>query len=493
MKKFARIICLTLVLLMCFSSLLACNNSQDNNNNNDDDNDIPTTKKDFGNVDYTILSRDTSEYEFDNSGEGTDDKVLRKVWERNVFIKDEYNVNVKTVGEPGDWSVRDAFIAKVRSSVFSGADEFSLVSTHSSYMQAMAAEGFAHNLAEIPEIDLDAAWWSGSYYQNSKINDAAYVLVGDISLSLYETIEVVFFNVSLAEAYQMGDLYKLVEDGKWTLDEMIRLTKVAGGFSNVENKEYGLLTNSHATRTFAASLGLKYTNKDGSTGLQKFRTSVPAKMDTAFKQIVDFYTKESVLYGNDGTSSAEGELNPIFSNGDAVFYLQMLGEAEYFAAAMVDYKYSVLPFPKLEEGTDSGYKSSCADRFSAQLIPVSVVDKEMVGTVTEALCKYGKEIITPEYYEQRLKFRYFDDHQVQSMLDIIREGLTFDFSMIYTFAFENAAGGSPYSSFSAIAKKNVGSPGSDTLAFCWQNNQRQWNTALTNLYKSFNKLQEKGE
>ena len=491
MKNFARLICLTLVLLICFSSLLACNNSSDDSNNDSDE--PADTTKDFGNVDYTILSRDTTEYEFDNSGEGTDDKVQRKIWERNVFVKDEYNVNVKTVPEVGAWTERASFIAKVRSSAFSGADEFSLVSTHSSYMQAMAVEGLAHNVAEIPEINLEADWWSNSYYQNSMINNSAYVLVGDICLSLYECIEVVFFNVSLAESYQIGDLYQLVLDGKWTLDEMIRLTKVAGGFSNRENQEYGLLTNSHATRNFAVSLGLKYTNKDGSTGLQKFRTTVPAKMDDAFKKIVDFYVNDNVLYGLDGTSSSEGELNHIFSSGNALFYLQMLGEAEYFAAAMTDYKYSVLPFPKLEEGKDTQYKSSCADPFSAQLIPVSVKDKEMVGTITEALCKYGHEKITPEYYEQRLKFRYFDDYQVQAMLDLIRDTLTFDFAMIYTFAFEDSAGGSPYTSFSAIAKSNYTNPGSNTLSFCWKNNQKAWNEYLKDLYGSFDKLAVEGQ
>lgn len=474
---------LSFLMLVVALPLVSCNG--DNKVGNNDNNGEQPQGKVFNNADYTILSRLTTAYEFDNSGEGTDDKVQRKIWERNVFIKDTYDVNVNVITEPGDYDKRDSFIAKVRSSASSGEDEFSLISTHSSYLQSMAIEGLGIDLGNLPEINPTADWWSESYYNTAKINDSVYALIGDISLTLYEYIEVVFFNVTLAEEYHVGDLYKTVTDGNWTLDKMMELTRVAAGFSNQAQEQYGLLSNSHATNSFAVSLGFKYTNKDGSTGQQKFRTTVPSKMDEAYKKILSFYSEDAVRYGMDG-STDENVSNPLFSNGKALFYLQMLGQAEYFAAAMTDHKYSVLPFPKLEEGANTGYKSTCRDSLSAQLIPISVIDKEMVGTVTEAMCKFAHEQITPEYYEQRLKFRYFDDYQVQTMLDYVRAGLAFDFAQIYGTAIAEW----PYSSFSVVSDKNQRAPGSETLAFHWKSNQQLWNASLRELYATFDKLKK---
>ena len=479
-----RMLCIILTLLMLVS-VVACNKGDDseNNNNNDDQSSQETTKT-FNNADYTVLSRLTTAYEFDNSGEGTDDKVQRKIWERNVFIKDTYDVNVNVITEPGSYDERDSFIAKVRSSLSSGADEFSMISTHSSYMQSIAIEGLGKEISSIPQINISNKWWCEPYAKNSEINGKSYVLVGDIALKLYENIEVVFFNTTLAEEYQLGDLYQIVLDGNWTLDKMIELSKVAGGYNNQTSEQYGLLANSHSIRYLATSLGLRYTTRDNSTGRQSFRTSVPAKMETTYAKILEWHQSDVVRYGEPVSDDAENS-NPLFSNGKSLFYMQMLGEAKYMASAMSNYGYGVLPFPKLEEGK-SAYKTACCDEFSAQLIPLTVVDTEMVGTVTEALCKYSNENVIPEYYETRLKFRYFDDYQVQSMLDLIREGLTFDFAQIYGSVIAEW----PYATFSYIMEKNITAPGSESITYFWRSNAPIWNRSLSDLYSKVDKLEE---
>ena len=118
-------------MLLVMLPMASCN-SNSNSNNNDDEN-IPEEDgyiADFNGANYTILAREETAYEVDNSGQGTDDKVQRKIWERNVYMKDNYNVNVAIVPCPGVYGEKATYIAKARALTSSGADEVSLFFTH---------------------------------------------------------------------------------------------------------------------------------------------------------------------------------------------------------------------------------------------------------------------------------------------------------------------------------------------------------------------------
>ena len=481
MKK---VLCFLLVLIICSSVLISCNGSDTNDNNDDNNENNNEQGINFGGTDYNVLSRQDTIYEIDNSGEGTDDKVQRKIWERNVFIKDTYNANIAVVGTPGTYADRASYVAKAREIIHSGDGSLDLFFAHSSYMQLMAMEGMGVELSKMPQIDLGADWWCENYNDNSEMYGQNYVLVGDMGITLYEYLEVVFFNKSLAEAYQVGDLYALVEEGKWTLDEMMRLSKVVVSDGNTQNENdriYGLLANSHAFNSFIPSLNLRYTTK-GSDGNRQFPTLPQKKMLDTFEKLSAWHLSDAVRYGLYSATDFE-ESNPIFAKNGALFYTQMLGEAEYMAANMTG-NYGVIPYPKLDEGAK--YRSTTRDSITASMIPVTSSDLNMAATVTEALCKYGNEYIRYEYFETRLKLRYFDDYQVKAMLDIIVDGLSFEFTQIFGGAMNDR----PYGSFSRILEKNIDSPNSETLTNWWRGYYPSWRTSTFEIYNHYKKLSE---
>ena len=481
MKRF---FCLFLLMLVVMLPMVSCN-SNNNANNSDSPDGENEMIKDFGGVDYTILAREETAYEVDNSGEGTDDKVQRKIWERNVTMKDAYNVNIVVVPCPGVYGEKATYIAKARSLTSSGSDEVSLFFTHYSYMQEMAMEGMGVALSKIPQIDISEDWWCEKYNDNSEMFGKNYVFVGDMGITLYEYLEVVFFNKKFQEMYQIGDLYQLVLDGKWTLDEMIRLSKLAIENTNVnvseEERVYGTLSNEHAIRAFASCLGFEYARLNGIVNEYELHTAPPQLMDDTYSKLLDWHMSDAVRYTAHGGTDSAGS-NPLFANDKSLFYIQTLGEAEYLAANM-NSGYGVLPYPKLDDTEGTDYHSTTRDSISGCMVANTVEDLEMVGTVTEAMCKYARDHITTEYYEQRLKFRYFDDHQTKAMLDMIRENLTFEFTQIFGDVI-----GRPYDSFSDVANSNAKNLESETLTHYWKSKLPTWKSGIADMYEKFSKL-----
>ena len=85
--------------------------------------------------------------------------------------------------------------------------------------------------------------------------------------------------------------------------------------------------------------------------------------------------------------------------------------------------YSVLPLPKYDEFQDD-YYTICRDTVTAIMVMNCAKDLEMSGVITQALCMYGQELVTPEYYEKVLKYRYNSDPRSIDMIDKIRDSLT---------------------------------------------------------------------
>ena len=138
--------------------------------------------------------------------------------------------------------------------------------------------------------------------------------------------------------------------------------------------------------------------------------------------MVDFYKEYNIRFYSEEWGTGANVLNPLFTQGDVLFYSQTLCEAKEFASSMRD-TYGVIPLPKYDTFQEQ-YYTVCRDTVSAVMVMSTTDNKEMSGVITEALCMYGYKLVTPEYYETVLKVRYFDDPKYGAILDMIRAGLT---------------------------------------------------------------------
>jgi hypothetical protein len=256
-------------------------------------------------------------------------------------------------------------------------------------------------------------------------------MYGDIAYTLYEYLEVVFFNEQYAENLALTDLYDLAIDGDWTFAKMKEYTSMVTTNMDAleEDREYGLLVNTHSIRAFGSSFNCDFAPRKAD-GTREFAKSLDANVSERMQAIVDFLGLTEQVHRAAGVYQGQDEHNPIFSAGRALFYTQMLGQASYFTQNM-KMPYGVLPYPKYAEQDE--YRTEVCDEVTAILAPYNCKNPTMTGTVTEMMSMISFKDVITVYYGEKLQYQYFNNPKCVESLDIIRASFAPSFNMVYSY------------------------------------------------------------
>ena len=98
--------------------------------------------------------------------------------------------------------------------------------------------------SELPYVDIDKSYWNRSFNDSLTLCHQQYIAIGDMLTSTHDLTYALAFNKKLADNYNIGDIYSLVRDGKWTFDQMLAMMKTATQDANGdtimdENDNYG--------------------------------------------------------------------------------------------------------------------------------------------------------------------------------------------------------------------------------------------------------------
>ncbi|MDD2269625.1 MAG: hypothetical protein PHY15_08825 [Eubacteriales bacterium] len=391
--------------------------------------------KDFGGRDFVIFCRTEHKYEFAESETATDfiNDVIQK---RNDIVEDRFGVNIKTFDVIGNWGPHTDFFTTLRSHLQSGEDEYQLVAGYAAIIPAMISEGIFQNWKDIDYIDLDQPWWSSDLNDELTINNKLFLLTGDISITLWENMCAMFYNKTLAKDATLPDLYELVRDGEWTYDKMTEYARLAtkDDGNGVVGKEdtFGYISaKTTQVDIYQDAFDLSVTQKN-SQGVPEF-TMNNQKTSQAVTMLYDFLCQSDYTYTDFTTTvetTADQEQYTMFGEGRALFIPARLQWGEYINQYQIEY--GILPMPKFDVEQTSYYSSSI-DNFSMVAVPYTVQDTEFVGIITEALCAESYRNVVEDYYQTILRSRYVNDQGSAEMIDIIRDGLKFNFGYIYSY------------------------------------------------------------
>ncbi len=384
---------------------------------------------DFKNESFTVLMREETAYEFEPSAAGSGGALVSEaVYNRNHAVEERFNVKMVITKQKGNWTDRTPFMTAVRTEYMSGGvRHIDMVAGHSILIGSLATEGLSLDMTELPEMDFEKEWWNKNIYDEINLNGHVLFMLGDIGLTVYEYLQVMFVNKTVynslfTEEGDIESLYEMVDNGEWTWDELFG--KAAEYGNGVEDGKYGLITNAHSWRASFYAQDANVYVRDSSTGKLTVPESMPEKLINVVKTMVEQYKKENIwFYLDAGFTPAEGTLNPIFSAGNALFYSQMLGVSQNLMESMSD-DFIIVPLPKYN-ALQEQYKTICRDTLTAVMIIKSAEDTTKAGVITEALCMYSNQYVRPAYYETRLKTQYTDEPRTGEILDLIRSGLTF--------------------------------------------------------------------
>ncbi len=392
------------------------------------DDGLPETN--FGGRDFTILQRSEYKYEYEPDDTAAE-KVNILIAERNRLVEERFGVKIKTINQLGAWGQHENFMTYVRNTVNGGTADYDIISGYAAIMPSLISDGLFINWYELDEyINFEKDWWSQDFISEMSLNNKLYVLSGDISLTFWESMQCVFFNKTLAESYNMNNLYDMVWDGKWTFDAMYQIIKdTYNENSVVEDQIYGYTTAlTTQIDVYQDAFNIPVTTKDAD-GKPYFTINVPKTYDALAKLydlvVASPYTKVCTEANQMETTVS------VFGEGKALFAPLYLGTG----AQLQSYNtiYGILPMPKFNE-EQAGYYSTCCDFYSVLSIPLtSDGNLDFIGIITEALCVESARSVVPEYYSLVLKERYTNDEDSIKIIDMVREGILCNFGYLYSY------------------------------------------------------------
>ncbi len=437
---------------------------------------------DFGGATYTIYAREdlewgTEMYVDELNGEIVNDAI----YNRSRNVDDRLNVAIGQITAPGIWGNEASFQEAIRSAVMAGDDTYQLVAGYAYFITALATDGVFMNLLDVPYIDFEKPWWNSDLRDELTLYDQLYFACGDLSMTLLSSTFCMFFNKDMATKYNVPDLYETVQNGDWTYDNMYSLVQSIAVDVNGDGKmdaedEYGLVMpiGNQCDLLFAAfDQPLTAKNADGSISI---RMGDPKAQDIADK-MMDLNKNDGAFCITEENNTEQTHYLP-FREGRALLVTASFNFAEKTLRSL-DLSYGIIPFPKYDEN-QAKYQTISQDAYSLFCVPLTAGDAAMIGAVTEALAFDSYENVTPAYFESAMKAKYSQDEASARMLDLIRDGLTFNFGFVNSSSCENMI-----HILRNVASSNKG------YASIYAANEAKYTAALDTLVAKYKELGEK--
>ena len=380
---------------------------------------------------FNILCGAHKSYEFGSEaliGEVVSDAV----YQRNVTIEEYLGVDINTIMEPGTWTERNSFNAKISNAISAGEKAYDLVNNTIVCTMPASQQGLFIEGGNLPNVNFEQPWWIANMYERFAVDGKLYGFLGDASLSLYKDMSVIFFNKRIwKEKKSDVDLYDLVRRGEWTIDKFIELTSDMAEDLNGDGQytEVDLMTfigESVPCGTWQTSLALDVVTLDASGTPTVL--GMTERFVNAYEKLSDYHQNTNGVVRYASVDSVTYESMPLFADGRGATMCNFIYSTEYIRDMEDDY--GIIPIPKYDTEQEN-YITQLGTSTSMLFVPTTAADPSLTSKVMESLAYYGHTDVAPKYYEVALKTKYASDADMQEMLDLIRATATIDFLFVY--------------------------------------------------------------
>ncbi len=392
---------------------------------------IPLTA-DFGNAEFRILSAGNTAHEEFTFDEESSLPLENARYRHKAKVEEAYKINITQDVEVAYSSGGGPGFLAISKQVTSGDCDYDLALIAGYDVSVLAYNGYLYNLGAVPGIDLSKSWWDRNAVESLSIRDVTFFTTGEITTSDNDYAFVTIFNKKLVDDYQLEDPYELVHNNEWTIEKMASMAKMIGedlnqdGVMNLEDR-VGLMVWDDSIVGIVNAAGQRCCtiNESGAIELTIYNETTLAALEDYYSIAYD--DAHALRYQRIVKSQAEERG---FWKGDhALFWLTWMGHVP--ALREMESDFGILPMPKLSPEQEN-YHSTIAPYHSQYIcVPLIQNDVERTGIVTEALAYYGKQIVTPAYYDISLTGQSLRDEESEEMLDIVFDSLMYDIGYCY--------------------------------------------------------------
>lgn len=365
--------------------------------------------------------------------EDSTDVISAAIVDRNLTVEDRLGIEIEFLPIAAGWNDRATFCQTIKAASQAG-DAYDALCVYNPFPGALASAGLLENLGDTQYIDLNGPWWPSSFTSEVVIDNTLFSLVESSSKGTLRNMHGVFFNNALIEDLNLESPYDLVAKNEWTFANMMALIKDTWSDKNnngVKDKDdsFGVVTGTQAKiESWFFGMGYKYCIKNENGELDLKMRDVYYMVEWIDVFTAAAATNDFLLYEQNGHTKT------FFSN-NAVLYMTSLQLVENGINNGIEFDYGVVPIPKKDENQER-YLTNIANSHDSWCIPMNVKNIDLSSAILECMASEAYRQIAPVYFEQCIKLRYAPDERLAEMYDLIRDGIVFDFTSIFSFSFE---------------------------------------------------------
>lgn len=447
MKK--RILILLLALCMILPAAVACKPGSDPGTNTGESgipdtgtgekaqydqngfllDDLPDDVR-YGRKTVYIYAWKNVDNEFD-PGEDASDQVSYELFRRNCHVEDRFDLLLEFDQVVCDYNSQGTWVTNVETRIMGGVEEFDLCAGYSMTMMTLARNGNLVDLGKCNYIDVSKPWYPETLMEQLNINDHIFGVSGDISLSYYGSLWFILMSDSMAEKYHLqGNPLQDVKDGSWTIDRMLGYASDVYFDLNSNGKdaadEFGLVVNSVGIDEFISGSRMTFIAVDD-RGV--FDVGADLENPTRGQELIEklsyaLNVSDGGIFNDDST-----DFENLILSGRGLFVTTTINKLGRMRAAGLAFPYTILPSPKFDE-YQLNYSTNLGFTYSMWMIPDTGKDTDLPALVIEALSSEGHRRVIPEFYDERVKYRFADNIESSEMFEIIRNTAWFEQSRL---------------------------------------------------------------
>ena len=322
--------------------------------------------------------------------------------------------------------VFDDNAAKFRAPIMAGDNSYDIGNIRCTDALTFWQDGIITPASELPYVDIDKSYWNRSFNDSLTLCHQQYIAIGDMLTSTHDLTYALAFNKKLADNYNIGDIYSLVRDGKWTFDQMLAMMKTATQDANGdtimdENDNYGY--SAHAKQVLPG-----FWIAAGEMSVKKDENDLPylamgeERFTNVWNKVFDMTYGAGTYFKPDGNFDVTDDQRKLFTNNQLLFMDCSFYYAQLLRSMETDF--GIIPYPKYTEDQNRYY--SRVSYYNAPVIPISNDRLDLVGAVLEYFNWASSETVIPAYYDIVLHGKVVRDEDSREMLDIIFDARVVD-------------------------------------------------------------------
>ncbi|MBQ2118856.1 MAG: extracellular solute-binding protein [Clostridia bacterium] len=353
------------------------------------------------------------------------------IYRRNLIMEEQYGVALRAKESFGSGNVG---VTEMNIAYSSGESPYDLCILGGYDAASLAKSGMLLDLSVLSGVDFSHSWWDQAAVRDLTIAGSLFFTNGALSSVVDDFTFCTVFNKGLfREIVTDGtDLYRLAAEGKWTTEELARVSALVredlNGDTVMDSRDmYGLMIwdDELLGQFHAAGERIASVNSRGEMEM----TMNSERANSILSQFVQIGNSDYCINFQHMTGGVAWYT--MFTQDQVLFLMTMFNELSRFRDMQTDY--GILPNPKFDENQE-WFAPVAPWHCSFICASYAITDREMTGYIAELLGYHSEKLLTPAYYEKTLHGTYVRDEESSAMLDIIFPNRVYDLGHIYRIA-----------------------------------------------------------